>query len=290
MQRVSGGYTILEVMIFLAVSTILLAAAANLISGHQSQVQFDVGMRDIQTKLQDWINDVATGFSGGDPTQLKCTVGNGPTDRPVISTNGPSATPDCIFIGKVIQFTDKSSNQDQKSTLYAYSIFGRRADPSTGQLTSDILDSNPIAATGQGGSGNADLTESHYVAPAMVKSVCVKPVGSNSCASNLLIGFFSSFNTEQNTAQNGSENINAYEYNFDDNQSSVPGDQPSGGDIRGCLELSSDACKKPNGVSQWPAKLSSAQICFTDNRRTALITISSTGGLGASVSLDYQSC
>src|SRR5579862_8084966 len=99
MQRVSDGYTIIEVIIFLTVSAIIFAAAANLISGHQAEVEFDQTVRDTQTKVEDWINDVSTGFTGGDPNQLNCTT-SGVTGRPVISTAVSAKVPDCIFEGK----------------------------------------------------------------------------------------------------------------------------------------------------------------------------------------------
>ncbi|HVS79132.1 MAG TPA: prepilin-type N-terminal cleavage/methylation domain-containing protein [Candidatus Saccharimonadales bacterium] len=296
MQR-SRGYTILEVMIFLAVSAALLGAAINLVTGRQRQVTFDQSVRDTQSKLQDWINDVATGFTGGDPSQQHCTLGSG--SRPVVDNGAPSATatPDCVFLGKAIQFTDTTQSANQSGTLYAYSVFGSRL-AANGDLATNLADSNPIAATGQESSGNADLTESFSLAPAQVTSVvssAIIPTTPNPKQSaytdSHLIGFFNSFNTEQSSTENGSEDVNAYQFDFD-GSSFTPGDQSGGAALRECLQLTSGACKTPNAYdnTMWPERLQSLKVCLSDGKYSALITITSNNGLGASVNFDYESC
>lgn len=281
----SGGYTIVEVIIFLVISTALLFSAMGLISGKQSQVQFNQSMRNIQTKMESWIGDVSNGFTGGDPNQLSCTLDGG---RPYIKNGGPnpSSSPDCIFIGKAVQFNTNAS------TLYTYSVFGSRLD-NANQPVSNMVDANPRAATAQNNSGTVDLTEQFSTAPAQIKSVTSKPVSSSgpNYTSSHMIGFFLSFNTEQTTIENGSENVNVYQYQFSGSDP-TPADQP-GSTSGPCLELLGN-CKIPDYLAstpnQWPEKLQSLQVCFTDGRQTALLTISSVDGLGASVKLDYKAC
>ncbi|HEX5447931.1 MAG TPA: hypothetical protein VFW90_01890 [Candidatus Saccharimonadales bacterium] len=282
MKRVSGGYTILEVMIFLVVSLTLLAAAIKLVSGKQSEVTFDQSVRDIQSKLNDWINDVSTGFPGGDVNQLNCTAA--PNSRPVINNTGPNVEPDCIFLGKAIQFTTKDASPTQDGLLYVYSVFGNRLHD--GVLPANLSEASPAPAVGRAGTGNADLTESFSLGSAYVKTVCAIPVGSNICTSSHLIGFFSTFNTENTTTENGSEDINAFQFRFNGGDFTPRGDA-----LVNCLELRG-GCGLPLGLppEQWPEKFGSFKICLSDDKHSAQITIQSVNGVGASTKLDYITC
>lgn len=287
MQRVSSGYTIIEVMIFLAISAALLGSAINLITGRQNQVEFDQRMRDVQSKMQDWINDVSTGFTGGDPSQQNCTL-NGTT--PVVKAGGSSNDPECVFLGKAIQFTDNTVNPDYSEHIYTYSVFGTRLTTSN-ELATNLVESNPEPAVGQGGPPVLDLTEVFNLSPAHV--VSVKTVTANTPNTNStshLVGFFNSFNTEQNTSQNGATDINSYLFRFD-GSSPTPADLSGGSNIRLCMELKS-LCKVQSGFdnSSWPERLSSMLVCLSDGKHTSQLTISSAAGTGASVKLDYVAC
>ncbi|HEX4774669.1 MAG TPA: hypothetical protein VH234_04075, partial [Candidatus Saccharimonadales bacterium] len=145
MQRVSGGYTILEVTIFLAISVALLGSIVALLNGRQAQVEFDQKMHDTQSKMQSWLNDVSNGFPGGDPSQLKCALNGG--GRPVVTVGSPNSSPDCVFLGKALQFSDTPGQND---TISAYSIFGRRLN-SSNQLPTNLTDANPEPAVGPAG-------------------------------------------------------------------------------------------------------------------------------------------
>jgi pilin/secretion family protein with methylation motif len=284
MQRVSSGYTIIEVMIFLAISAALMGAALNLVSGRQSETEFNQKMRDTQSKIQDWLNDVSTGFTGGDPSQLNCSdKGNG--GRPYVVSGTPSADPECVFLGKAIQFTDSNNKKtvaSQDETLYIYSVFGLRLSPATGTLPASMDEANPTAAVGKngGGSNPADLTETFSLAPAHITSVCSIPQGSNSCSKSHLLGFMNSFNTEQNTSQNGSEDLSVFQYDF--NGDDGPADQTGSNGVLKCLQVQG-SCKNPSA-------LKSFMMCLSDGKRTAEITITSSGGVGASTKLDYVAC
>jgi type II secretory pathway pseudopilin PulG len=267
MQRVSSGYTIVEVIIFLAVSAVILAVGVRLVSGQQAQTDFNQKMRDTRSQIQAWLNDVSAGNPGGDVSNQNCKAPG--VSKPSINNGSPSVTPDCIFLGKAIQFTDPGFSQDQAGNLYAYSIFGRRLSATTNQLPTNLADASPIAATAQG-SGSADFTQTFSLAPAWVKKVTSLPN-----AGSHLIGFFSSFNTPSSPSNNGVTDLDIDEYNF--NGSGTPGNQPGGNAVDKCMQL--------NGCSATP--LQSFKFCLTDGRRYAQITISSPNGTGARTSLDY---
>lgn len=115
------GYTILEVMIFLAVSSALLVSALYLIGGQQQRTEFNQSARDIQSQVEDIMNNVASGFYAR-PTNFNCTANN---TGPVITAG---ATPiggnsDCIFIGRAIHFgIPASSGHD----FNVYNLIGNR--------------------------------------------------------------------------------------------------------------------------------------------------------------------
>lgn len=107
-QLSSRGYTIVEVMIFMAVTGALFAMIAVTFSGRQAEAEFSTATREMESRLQDVINDVSTGYylnnggftcrnSGGAPAFTGITTAQGKND-------------DCIFIGRVAQFDLNTGN------------------------------------------------------------------------------------------------------------------------------------------------------------------------------------
>lgn len=97
------GYTIIEVMIFLAVSGFMFILAAAFISGRQARTEFRQGMNEVKSQVQDVINDVSNGYFPQSDS-LACTGGGaaGPSFAGVGQTQGTHKG--CVFMGKVIQF------------------------------------------------------------------------------------------------------------------------------------------------------------------------------------------
>ena len=56
------GFTVIEVMIVLAVTGLLFISSVALISGKQNQTAFDQSIRQIQSQIQQIINEVSIGF------------------------------------------------------------------------------------------------------------------------------------------------------------------------------------------------------------------------------------
>lgn len=279
MQRVSAGYTIVEVMIFLAVSTALLVAGMKLVSGKQAQVDFDQTMRDTQSQIQSWIGDVSNGFTGGDPNQQYCST-SGSGGRPIIKAKPVgigNIQPQCVFLGKAIQFTDAKVSANQSSQIFVYSIFGAGLNPS------NYADAMPTPAVGSNGGqvGGADLTSSFSLGATQVTSVTSQP--NPTVKDSHLIGFFNSLSSDQSSS-NGSQGLNAYQFNFN-GSSSTPGDKTGGSTLMNCIELIRGSKCQPG-----PEKLQSVTICFSDGSRTAELIISSSNGIGATTKLDYTTC
>ncbi len=104
------GYTIVEVMIVLAVSGMMFVIAANFINGKQQRTSFFQGSNDMANIIQKVIDDVTNGnFSD---VALDCdSAGAGSVDvrdSSDITADTQGTNPDCVFLGKLVHFYIKS--------------------------------------------------------------------------------------------------------------------------------------------------------------------------------------
>jgi type II secretory pathway pseudopilin PulG len=100
-----NGFTIVEVMVFLAVSGVIFLIAVDFINGKVAQTNFVQGMNSANAQIQTIINNVADGnypTSNGD--NLDCTLIGGHITNQSISTttNSYSSNPGCTFVGMVL--------------------------------------------------------------------------------------------------------------------------------------------------------------------------------------------
>lgn len=183
MRYPEGGFTIVETMIVLAVSAILFATTVVLFQGRQGKEAFAQSMRDLDSKVQDWINDVPTGFypTGGQ----KCQI-NGGTQAPQL--NGASnveqgTNSDCVFLGKAIQFVPDPGDQDAAAAIHAYSVLGSRSD-----TTGTFATSHPTPL----------LREDYEIGYGSY----VKSVSANGSNAGSMVGFYVNFGSSNNTSMN----------------------------------------------------------------------------------------
>jgi len=113
------GYTIVETMIFLAISGLMFVMAAVFVSGKQSTAEFRQGMNDINSNLQQVINDVGNGFY---PSNSSFTCSSSGSDLLFSSNTSTTqgANIGCVFLGKVVQFGAGSD----PANYYVYSLAG----------------------------------------------------------------------------------------------------------------------------------------------------------------------
>jgi type II secretory pathway pseudopilin PulG len=120
MMTKRAGFTILETMIVLAVSSAILVSTILIFSGQQRRAQFTQGLRDIESKLREVQNDVSTGkypaISG-----VSCSADYTNLGGPILSGR-PGATPgtslDCMLMGKAVVFN--------QSGMDIYTLIGNR--------------------------------------------------------------------------------------------------------------------------------------------------------------------
>lgn len=120
----SGGFTITESLIFLAVSSALLISALSLFNGSQNRTQFSQAMDDANQQINTIINNVANGYY---PRINQVTCDH--TTSPAVSVGEPiagdaeagrGAQKGCMFIGRVAQFNLT------KDVFRVYSVVGAR--------------------------------------------------------------------------------------------------------------------------------------------------------------------
>ncbi len=97
-RRGLAGYTILEVMIVLAVTGSLFFSAALMLGGRQAQTEFSQSARDYESKIQSVVSEVTQGYY----PSVSCLA---PASGKVQVPSGASSTgasTGCIFLGKVM--------------------------------------------------------------------------------------------------------------------------------------------------------------------------------------------
>lgn len=98
----SKGFTIVEVLIVLAVTGALFLSAAIIISGRTNRTQFEQSINEITARIRVTINEVSTGFYPN-MNNFQCTRNGAATQ--ISSGNAEQGTnADCVFLGKVMQF------------------------------------------------------------------------------------------------------------------------------------------------------------------------------------------
>jgi prepilin-type N-terminal cleavage/methylation domain-containing protein len=138
-----SGFTILEVMIVLAVTAIIFFMSITFIQGKEAYNQFLVAINNVEAQLNEDINNVRDG-SYVFPNNISCSGGS---SSPLISISGSDSNQGtnkgCIFVGDAIAFHPNS--------FYNYLIVGNQFENSNTPLGYDtppspnygIVGSNP---------------------------------------------------------------------------------------------------------------------------------------------------
>ncbi len=135
-----GGFTIIEVLIVLAITGALFVSAAIMISGRQNQAAFDQSIRQIQSQIQQTLNEVTTGFYSNN-TNFQCTAavaGQPPTLSAGSAAQGTNSG--CIFLGKALQFKVGTTLPEEFVT---YTITGLREGGGVGVESTSLAQARP---------------------------------------------------------------------------------------------------------------------------------------------------
>ncbi len=205
----SRGYTIVEVLIFLAVSGALLASALSLFGGQQRRTQFTQAVRELDSQIQDIINDVSTGFYPNNGS-VRCAydpAGGGLPGSGIKLTNGSGTTQgtnsDCIFVGRVIQFSPQGEGQ---GAMHIHTVAGQR-QVMEGSLRRESKTLSETKAILIAAKSSADTTPNAYETITGSHDITIGKVCYKTCSSAEEIGgigVFSTFGTYSgNSLQSG---------------------------------------------------------------------------------------
>ena len=276
MQGARGGYTIIEVLIVLAVTSALFVAAITVFSGKQGKTQFLQSMQDLNSKIQSVVSGINVSVFPG-AGQYSCTTqSNRPNlGVPVGPGDTTGANGECLFLGKGIQ-ADTDTTQGH---LYIYTVLGSRINPFTGNLATTYLNSNPEPAMGQGACGlPCDLTEDYSLQfGATIKSSKISTSTSppSGPTETDLVGFYTSLQT---TSNSGSQTLLSYGYSGFKTKPKLDAQ------VRQTLENALPPYSPPTPIEGWYLCVQSG----TSNEMSELVVSSSPAGVTTKV--NYGVC
>lgn len=187
LPRGSRAFTVIEVLIVLAVTGLLFVSAAVLIAGRRQQTEFNQAIRHVQQQLQQVINDVATGYYPKTDNFI-CTVTgtNAPNVSSGVSEQGTNT--DCIFMGKTIQFDIAGTSPEQ---FKVYTMVGRRlSSTGSGDDSTTRANAKPIAIAPSSTDTNVpDNSETYQLLGGLTTASMVWGASSNPIGS---VGFMQS--------------------------------------------------------------------------------------------------
>jgi type II secretory pathway pseudopilin PulG len=115
-----GGFTIIETMIVLAVTSALFIMVAVTIAGRQNETSFQQAVNNITSSIQQTIDQVASG-DYANTNNFSCDGTSGTLDISIAAANQQGSNNGCIFLGKVLQFGVSGTSPEQYKT---YTIAG----------------------------------------------------------------------------------------------------------------------------------------------------------------------
>ena len=178
--RAQRGFTIVEVLIVLAITGALFVAAAVMISGSQNRAGFNQAVQQLQSQIQQVMNDVSTGYFPNS-ANFQCSANaGGPVVLSSVGANGQGANAGCIFAGKVLSF-QLGTSDPQKYGIFTVAAAQKNA---AGQEVTSLATAAPkVVAPGTSSpAGFPDITTTTVLQNGLAVSTHATP--SNNMAYN----------------------------------------------------------------------------------------------------------
>lgn len=129
-----GGYTIVETLIYLGVTSILFVSAAILISGQQAKTEYNQAIREVESFILDINNDIATGYY---PAASEGCINDGGTPKITGPGDGQGTSGDCLFLGRLLHVVPQG---DSPQTINIHTLVGTRLIGNTEEETKTLAD------------------------------------------------------------------------------------------------------------------------------------------------------
>src|ERR1700722_8015765 len=123
-RQTTQGFTIIEVLIVIAIMGFLMAMAIILVSGDTEKADFAVGVNALKQQIEQVINETANGYYHDQQNNFSCTPGSGTAPSITSGSNIQAQNYGCVFLGKIIQF----SPNDKNNQYLVYPITGNQFD------------------------------------------------------------------------------------------------------------------------------------------------------------------
>ena len=248
------GYTIIEVLIVLAVSGFLFVIASTFISGKQERTSFQQASYDFSTQIQAIIDQVTNGEYTDIPFTCSKFGSNLKFNGALTTTQGTNQ--ECVFLGKIIHLSEGGN----RNKYEVFSIAGAREN--SGVPITDLANSLVTAIDDPSAARQINLTKK-LTTPQNIDVVDVKNISALGSTSNdYAFGFLQSLGSLTTTngvseLNSGSQTINSY---YIGGVNSNKMEQPTVSRIN-----------QPNAGGFHLAK--SVCIAISDGTRGALVTI-----------------
>lgn len=270
-EKRSQGFTIVETLIVLAVTSSLFVMAAIVINGRQQKTDFQVGIRNLQQQIQQVINETRSGYYPSSGT-FNCSATAGSNVRLTAGSNTQGQNQDCTFVGKTLVVGGNS----HRDNYTVYSLAGKRT-LSNGDDVKLAKDANITAIAPSTVNPSSPDSAITTPIPNGLTYVWGLPVGGAQTANAFPLAFlsnFASFSGSDVTNQGGSQQIGLNGFSVQPTWSTYTSDANA---------INAEAAK----ASPYPAYDSGAQLCFKSGGtdQSGLITISS----GLAVSYQIKS-
>lgn len=260
MRHNRGGYTIVEVMIVLAVSGVLMVGAIVAFQGQQGRTFFSQTLFDLASRIQSDASDVSSGVYN-DATNYGCSVSS-PLTPPVLTAGGTSNS-GCLFLGKAVQVDKDNSN------LYVYTVLGHRQD-SAGNIVTKFDSARPEPAQDAGGSWL--LTDTYKLPTNMIFTRSNITPLSGADVDKYLIGLYIDLAGQSTTG--GATALVTRGYGL------VAGAAPNSPEVKTCIEQTAVGCTTPVQAQKW-------RLCVKDGSSYGSVTVES-GTNGVSTRVNSQ--
>lgn len=200
------GYTIVEVMIVLAVSGLMFVIAANFISGKQERASFTSGVNEMAARLDDMIQQVTDGQYSDIP--LTCNFTGLATTITPGNPQGQGTNAKCVFLGKILHFQEQATAPDSwpagdnLSHYEVLSVAGGRIDSTTLMPITVLATAKPTAAH--------DINKQQIVPQSLdVNKITINP---GNVTNTSAFGFFQSQGTSDGAGgiKNGAQTVIMY--------------------------------------------------------------------------------
>lgn len=253
------GYTIVEVMIVLAVSGLMFLVASNFINGKQERASFTEGTHEMASQIQNVIEQVTDGQFSDIP--LNCSF-NGASTNVQAGANGQGTNSSCVFLGKLFRFYSGGN----ASTYRILSLAAGRVTTNAGgdSIAPTLQNTHPAVIT--------DLTNLQNIPQHLtVSSITVTDVDGSVHGDNRNFGFAEGLGSfSGDSFQSGAQEL-AMIY------SPVVAPVSDGG-----------PSEDDTPINDHLAYAKSAVMCLTDGTRHAQILIGGAAGDASQLSVNVQ--